>query len=94
MDAVATPTRSRSTASRATVLSSALGLVLGLGLASFGVVLPWLAALVAVVSGWALGRNRSLVLLGLGLAAGGVAFIVVGLGWNLLDAPAIGSGSG
>lgn len=76
------------------MLPPALGLVLGFGLASFGVVLPWLAALVAVVSGWALGRNRALVLLGLGLAAGGLAFIVVGIVWNLFDAPASGSGHG
>lgn len=94
MNAIDTPAPTRPTASPARVLSAALGLALGVGLASFGVVLPWLAALVAVGSGWALGRNRTLVLLGLGLAAGGLTFIVVGIGWNLFDTPASGSGHG
>lgn len=76
------------------VVAVIMGLVAGFAFSSFGMILPWLAALVVAVVGWALEKNRVLLYLAIGLATGGAVFLAVGLGWNLFDAPASGSGQG
>jgi hypothetical protein len=70
-----------------------LGAAVGVGLSVFGLILPWLAACVAVVVAAVLGRQRVLVLLALGLVLGALAYIALGLFWNLIDDPSSASGS-
>ena len=70
------------------------GAAVGCGLSIFGLVLPWLAASVAALVGVAHGRSRALMFLALGLALGGLAYIALGLFWNLVDDPSSLSGGG
>jgi hypothetical protein len=70
-----------------------IGAVAGSGLSSLGLILPWLAACVAAIIAAVLGRQRVLVFLALGLALGALAFLGLGLVWNLIDDPSSASGS-
>lgn len=75
-------------------LPLAVGTVAGFGLSSFGLALPWAAALLAVAAGLlATSRRPLLVQLALGLACGALAYIGLGLVRQLLDAPSADSGS-
>ena len=58
----------------------------------FGVILPWVAASAVALIAVVLRRNRPLLVLALGLALGAIAYVALGLAWNLFDDPSSMSG--
>ncbi|MGH8524704.1 MAG: hypothetical protein ACREXY_10950 [Gammaproteobacteria bacterium] len=81
----------RPVAARGVVVAG--GLVVGVGLSSFRLLWPWFIA-VAVAAVWlALKRRHPLLLwLALGVAAGGIAYIALGLALAPFDEPSSGAG--
>ena len=72
-----------------------LAVLAGCGLSTFGPLLPCAAGAVILTAGWAV-RHRTPVLLasGIGLVAGSMAYIALGLLLNAIGSPASGSGMG
>lgn len=71
-----------------------VGAAAGVGSSSFGLILPWAAACVIALVAVTLGRSRTLTFLAVGLAAGAVAYISLGLAMNVFDDPTSASGWG
>lgn len=72
-----------------------LAVLAGFGLSTFGPLLPCALGAVILVAGWAV-RHRTQMLLasGIGLVAGSMAYIALGLLLNAMGSPASGSGTG
>ncbi len=72
-----------------------LAVLAGFGLSTFGPLLPCAAGAVILAAGWAV-RHRTPMLLasGIGLVAGSMAYIALGLLLNAIGSPASGSGMG
>jgi hypothetical protein len=72
-----------------------LAALAGFGLSSFGPLLPCAAGVVILAAGWAV-RHRTPMLLasGIGLVAGSMAYIALGLLLNAIGSPASNSGMG
>jgi hypothetical protein len=72
-----------------------LAMLTGFGLSTFGPLLPCAAGAVILAAGWAV-RHRTPMLLaaGIGLVAGSMAYIALGLLLNAIGKPASGSGMG
>jgi hypothetical protein len=71
-----------------------VGAAAGVGISSFGLILPWAAACLVALVAVTLGRNRTLTFLAVGLAAGAVTYVALGLAMNVFDDPSSASGWG
>lgn len=72
-----------------------LAVLAGFGLSTFGPLLPCAVGAVILAAGWAVRHRRPMLLAsGIGLVAGSMAYIALGLLLNAIGSPASGSGIG
>ena len=72
-----------------------LAVLAGFGLSTFGPILPCAAGAVILAAGWVVRpRTRMLLASGIGLVAGSMAYIALGVLLNAIGSPASGSGMG